>query len=1044
MRPYFRFSYSIINRVLLFIVLIIIDSKQIRAQMITTLAGNGNYAVTVPGPVGPSTSFYWMDAIRLDASGNIFVASSENKIFKITPSGVLSVFAGNGSFVVSGDGGQAINAGIGRVRSMVFDAAGNLYFCSPQTHRIRKISTTGVITTVAGTGTQGFSGDGGLATSANIAFPWGIAIDASDNFYFTDGSLNNSQNGSRIRKVDAATGIISTIAGTGTTGNSGNGGLAVTAQVYSLSNTVDKANNFLYIQDLTTDGIRKINLNSGIISAYAGNGTSGYSGDGGTALAAAFTSIFDMDVDGLGNLYLTQWSSTSVVRKITFAGIVSTIAGNGIPGFSGDGGNPLFAQLNMPHAVCTNPNGTEIFITDEQNKRIRKVDMVAAPICPNTFSVNETRGPNGQLILSHSISPQLGTPTYLGTVSGNPNLNPLPATNINTSGTYSITLPGNGIYSYNSFYHDTISGFACTRNFSDTVLINNSSAPRKFNRKFNVSSTFFCNSGNPNFTDSTTFYYSLNNPTATYTITTNWGNGSIVTNTVSATNQIIFSSAPTSYINPGAYLVQSIISGPGIANDTALVTINVSLCGNVTGTLYNDINNNCTQDFWNSEFPINQNIPMKLSNGTNTYFTWSVGGSYNFVNIPVGTYTIEALYGTTGYTITCPGSLAHSTNVLATGNTTENFAMNCTPGFDISASWISLWNGFFPGQSTAILPQVGILNGTCNFTIPGTVKMVLTPCINYLPSGSPANAPAYIIPASTGDTLVWIVPDINNLGNFNYWNYGIFASTCTTAVVGDTACITVMVTPTNGDVNPNNNIVTRCFEIGVSYDPNYKEVEPKGQGPQGNILPNTPELTYTIHFQNTGTAPALHVYLLDTIDVNLDLYTIEILGTSHYMQPYLLPGNTIKFMYSYINLPDSTHDEPNSHGYVTYRLKLKPGLPLGTQIKNTAYIYFDYNAPIVTNTTLNTLALTTNLNSQNKNSGIVIYPNPGDSKINVVLNEINPEEIIITDVLGKEIRRIKITGSAIEIETSDLREGVYFIKILKGDASLNQKFIISR
>ncbi|MFN6039328.1 MAG: T9SS type A sorting domain-containing protein, partial [Bacteroidota bacterium] len=741
---------------------------------------------------------------------------------------------------------------------------------------------------------------------------------------------------------------------------------------------------------------------------------------------------FDMDVDGFGNLYLTQWSSTSVVRKISFTGIVSTIAGTGVPGFSGDGGNPLYAQLNMPHAVSTNPNGTEIFITDEQNKRIRKVDMLATPICPNTFSVIETIGPNGQLTLSHSISPQIGTPTYLGAVSGNPNLNPLPSTNFNTSGTYSLSLPGNGTYSYNSVYHDTISGFACTRNYSDTVLINNSNTPRKFNRKFNVSSTFYCNSGSPSFTDSTTFFYSLNNPSATNTSTTNWGNGSIVTNTVTATNQIIFSSAPTNYINPGAYLVQSIISGPGMANDTALATINVYLCGNVTGTLYNDINNNCTQDFWNNEFPVNQNIPMKLSSGSNTYFTWSIGGSYNFVNIPVGTYNIEVLYGTTGYTITCPGSLPHSTTVTATANTTENFAMNCTPGFDISASWISLWNGFFPGQNTAILPQVGILNGTCNFIVPGTVKMVLTPCISYVPTGSPANAPTYIIPASTGDTLVWMVPDINNLGNFNYWNYGVYVSTCTTAVVGDTACITVMVTPSNGDVNPNNNIVTRCFEIGVSYDPNYKEVEPKGQGPQGNIPPNTSELTYTIHFQNTGTAPALHVYLLDTIDVDLDLYTIEILGTSHYMQPYLLPGNAIKFMYAYINLPDSTNDEPNSHGYVTFRLKLKPGLPLGTQIKNTAYIYFDYNAPVITNTTVNTLALTTSFSSQKKNEGINIYPNPGDSKINVDLKEINSEEIIITDVLGKEIRRVKIKSLKNEIQTSDLSEGVYFIKLING------------
>jgi uncharacterized repeat protein (TIGR01451 family) len=321
--------------------------------------------------------------------------------------------------------------------------------------------------------------------------------------------------------------------------------------------------------------------------------------------------------------------------------------------------------------------------------------------------------------------------------------------------------------------------------------------------------------------------------------------------------------------------------------------------------------------------------------------------------------------------------------------------------------------------------------------------MILTPCIQYIAGGSYAHSPDAIIPAATGDTLVWNVADINNIGNFGYWDYAVSVTTCTNATVGDSACITMMVLPTNADFNITNNIFTRCFAIGVSYDPNYKEVTPKGYGVQGYIPASSNELTYTLHFQNTGTAKAINIYLLDTMSTNLDLSTIEIISSSHTVQPYLLSGRTMKFMFAYINLPDSTSDEKHSHGYVTYRIKPNAGLVPGTQIKNTGYIYFDYNSPIVTNTTLNTIELITGFSKLDVNNEFSVFPNPANDKLCVKLSS-KASKITMYDVLGNEIKHIIPNELKSEINVSDVISGVYFVKVIQNEKTFTQKIMIQK
>jgi uncharacterized repeat protein (TIGR01451 family) len=1027
---------------LLSLVAVLFCGFSIKAQMITTYAGNGIGGVTVPGPLSSTTKFQFIDALAIDPSGNLYVCTSENKVFKITPGGVLSLFAGTGAFPSSGDGGSATSAGIGRVTRIIFDPAGNAYLAPAGTHCIRKVNTSGIISTIAGTGVMGYGGDGGPATAAQLAYPSGLAFDAAGNLYISDGQTSGAQDGNRIRKIDMGTGIITTIAGTGVGGNTGNGGPATSANISTYAITIDPSDN-LFIQNIAGSGIRKIDLGTGIITNYAGNGSSGYSGDGGPAAAAQFGDIMDIKSDGAGNLYITEWVANNVIRKISAAGIVTTVAGNGIAGYSGDGSSPLFAQLNHPHAVAISSTGNEIYIGDEMNYRIRKVDLSATPICPNSFSITKTHMANGQVVITPSISPAVGTADYVGTINGNPNLNPLSTVNINTSTSHTQNFPGNGVYNLALTYIDTISSMVCTRYLTDTISVTSSLVPRSFNRKFSLSPVFICNSGTATFTDSSGFFYSASNPSSVYTIVTNWGNGITSTNTVTATNQLNVISAPVSYMSPGNYTVQSILSGGGVPNDTVVTFVNVYPCGDLQGMLYNDINGNCVQDWGLGEYPIIQNVPLKASDGTNTYFTWSSGGSYVFANIPAGTYTIEVLVGSTGYVINCANSLPHLTTVVASSTTIENFALNCSGGFDIAATGISLYNGLFPGQSDMILPHVGILNGTCDFVIPGQVKMVLTPCIQYATGGTYTNAPDQIIPAATGDTLVWNVTDLNNIGNFGYWNYAVTVTTCTTAVVGDSACITMIVVPTNGDVDVSNNIFTRCFVIGVSYDPNFKEVSPEGTGAQGYIPAATSELTYTLHFQNTGTAQAFNVALLDTISTNLDLYSLQIIGSSHNVTPYLLPGRTVKFMFTNINLPDSTTNEELSHGYVAYKINLNTGLAPATEIKNTGYIYFDYNAPVVTNTTLNTIELSSGIHTKAAGS-LSVWPNPATEKIVVKGLSASPCIILLTDLLGKEVKNIQANKGGAEIDVRDLENGIYFVNLLQNGNVITQKVIISK
>jgi sugar lactone lactonase YvrE len=352
------------------------------AATIWTVAGNGNYGYSGNGGLATSAKIASPDGVALDSAGNLYIADTWNfQIRKVTAkTGIITTVAGNGKRGYSGDGGLATSAEISYSYGLAVDSAGNLYIADSLNNVIRKVAAkTGIISTVAGSGMPSYRGDGGLATSASISSPYDIALDSSDNLYIAD-SGNNV-----IRKVMAKTGIITTVAGSKAWGYSGDGGLATSATLDSSKGVAVDGSGNLYIASSWFDRIRKVTAKTGIITTIAGNGKQSYSGDGGLATSAALNSPQKIAVDGAGNLYIAD-AGNEVIRKVTATnGIITTIVGSNEYGYWGDGGAATMAELKSPEGVALDVSGN-LYFTDAGNNVVRKVGSATQAATP-TFSL---------------------------------------------------------------------------------------------------------------------------------------------------------------------------------------------------------------------------------------------------------------------------------------------------------------------------------------------------------------------------------------------------------------------------------------------------------------------------------------------------------------------------------------------------------------------------------------------------------------------------------------------------------------------------------
>lgn len=412
---------------------------------IYTYAGNGAPGHCDVAAPAPSTQVGNPYAVGMDAAGNLYFADTTDcRIQRVdTHTGIITTVAGNGSVKSGGYGGLATSVGIGYPYGLAADAAGNLYISDFLT--IQKVDAlTGVITVFAGNGDTGFSGDGGLAINATLDGPENLATDAAGNLYFVDGG-----NG-RIRKVDAATGIITTVAGDGVIGYSGDGGPATSAALHFPNGLALDAAGNLYISDSWNYRIRRVDAATRVINTVVGDGTQGYSGDGGPATSAEIYYPAGMTFDHAGNLYIVDEYRIRMIDAST--GIITTIGGDGTYGYSGDGGLAVDAELAGPLGVTLDLAGN-LYIADTYNNRIRVVRPAALVATTTTLIANPTDLNAGQsLTLTATVTPASGgTPAgtvtfYNGTVSlGNVTLN-------SSSVAVLMLTPGAGNYSITASY----------------------------------------------------------------------------------------------------------------------------------------------------------------------------------------------------------------------------------------------------------------------------------------------------------------------------------------------------------------------------------------------------------------------------------------------------------------------------------------------------------------------------------------------------------------------------------------------------------------
>lgn len=347
-----------------------LNGTNVPCNIIATVAGGG---LSNPGNNGPATnaSLNWIGGIASDSLGNLYIADQNRyRIQKVDSNGIITTLTGNGTNVYSGDNGSATNAGVVSPDSVAIDSSGNLFFAEYSGHRIRKVGTNGIITTVAGNGTNGYSGDGGPATNAMLNYPQGIALDTNGCLYIAD-YYNN-----RVRRVDQS-GTITTVAGNGSFNFSGDGGPATNATLrYPDGVLVDSANN-LYIADHNNMRVRRVDA-MGVITTVVGNGNSAFSGDGGAATNAGLYYPCGMTMDSFGYLFVADQGHYRI-RQIDPFGTITTVAGNGNTTFSGDGGSATSAGLNWPAGVAVAASGG-LLIADEQNNRIRSITLARSPL----------------------------------------------------------------------------------------------------------------------------------------------------------------------------------------------------------------------------------------------------------------------------------------------------------------------------------------------------------------------------------------------------------------------------------------------------------------------------------------------------------------------------------------------------------------------------------------------------------------------------------------------------------------------------------------
>lgn len=453
---------------------------------------------------------------------------------------------------------------------------------------------------------------------------------------------------------------------------------------------------------------------------------------------------------------------------------------------------------------------------------------------------------------------------------------------------------------------------------------------------------------------------------------------------------------------------------------------------NISGSTFRDLNSNCIYDAGDSVYA-NMKVLLKQGNRLLKQTFSQYSGQYSFKTDTLGIYNVTVDTSYLPFTMYCPtgGARIDTLTTIDSIKTKQNFSFRCPGTYDLAV--MGVVSGLFvPDRTNDIRIIAGDLsnlyNGHCATGASGTVTVVLSGPFSII-SSSGDMAPTSII----GDTVVWNVTDFGQINVLRA--FGIKVKTDYNAPGGSLVCASIDISPSN-DNNPSNNSIDLCTITLAAWDPNHKEVSPAG-----NIDTAQKWLTYTVHFQNTGTYYAQNIHVDDTLDINkYDISSVQLLAYSYPPVVDIQSNGAMRFNFYGINLPDSTMDFDGSQGYVQYKVKLKEGLAVGTQVNNTASIYFDFNPAVVTNTASNTIALhiATNTNELADNLSLQLYPNPTNGILYLKPVGFTPETISIYDISGQKLREEKYNS---QIYINTLSTGCYFIEVRSGNNVVRRRFV---
>jgi uncharacterized repeat protein (TIGR01451 family) len=899
----------------------------------------------------------------------------------VAQAGAVYTVAGGGTSTANGV--PATSASILISKGIGMDAAGNLYYADRNRCVVRRVDGgSGLVYTVAGvSGSGGYAGDGGPATVANLSYNIkGIHVTPSGDIYISDNLY--------IRKVNGVTGIITTVAGGG---SSYADGIPATSAAIAVNCVyVDGAGNIYFG---TNNMIKKVDGATGLITTIAGNGLSSDGGDGGAALAASFSgSAKSICMDNAGNLYIIAFSGNKI-RKIDAAtGIITTVAGGGMS--VADGVPATSANFSDFHS-CGVDGAGNIFIADLSRHIVRRVDAATGII--NTIAGVESGGSDSEGVpaLSADIRP------YMILVN-----------------------PANGNLYY-SDYGEKVRKFSYA---PLTPLLGGGSLGAYTSDSMGAYMHKQCSG--PQLTVRTNSYHSG------MTVRTYFGDGSADTSVIGASWSGIGGYALINHAYPtsGTYSIQHILCNAGVAVDTLSYSYDHVFCANMSVRFYNDVDLNCAKSSTESLL-MKQVVTRVDSNGVPVDTLLATSGfNYLAYGNPDDVYTFRTLSTPPGVYSSCPstGILYDTLHAGVNTNSTRFMALACTAGsysdLDVRAHV----------PVTGPNDQWGHIYVRNNYCLPADASMTLNFSPKYRYTGGARPTPV----SSTASSITWDLAALSNLVDgpqdiyFEVWHNPAVPY----PVDGDTVNEHILVTPTSGptDINMANNIVIRTDTVRTSCDPNAIEVKPA-------CFDNDTTLHFTVHFENIGSAPAVNIYVMDTLSPLLDPATFSIDMSTHPMiitKQFINNKTIYKFDFPNINLADSS-DHANRDGMFMYTIRNRPSMGIGLAAYNRVGIYFDYNDVLMTNTavarkgcpvlptSVATVAVPT----------FTIYPNPVSDELTIQAQAGRYTRLTITNIVGQQLLQQDIHKPEFDVDVRQLSPGMYFATMQGEGGSSVKKFV---